>query len=97
MITVKMLSPLPNASTCGDKQFEGKMNKHPFEDTYSFEANGRVSEAPVLKINGTEIGLQSVRSEDFSTAKRLITSHIQNCPNVDGEYEVYVRLYRKSR
>ena len=101
LITVKMLSPLPNAElTCemiaGDKQFEGKMNKHPFEDTYSFEANVRVSEAPVLKINGTEIGLQSVRGEDFidgEKAYNVAYSKLSDSPIiVNGEYEVYVRL-----
>ena len=89
LITVKMLSPLPNAElTCemiaGDKQFEGKMNKHPFEDTYSFEANV------------TEIGLQSVRSEDFidgEKAYNVAYSKLSDSPIiVNGEYEVYVRL-----
>ena len=49
-----------------------------------------------MKINGTEIGLQSVRSEDFidgEKAYNVAYSKLSDSPIiVNGEYEVYVRL-----
>ena len=101
LITVSPASPSPTLTlkcslTVNEKLFEGDMSKHPFEDTYSFEANVRVTDLPLLKINDTEIPLASVKSEDFidgEKAYKIACEKLSDSEVLGGEsYEVYVRL-----
>lgn len=82
--------------TYDNTDYEGKLNKHPFENTYSFEVPVWVKDGEFkVEIDGESIQFSSVKTELFITpekayeiaAKRLSGNEIYK-----GNNEIYVRL-----
>jgi len=79
------------------KTYEGSFNKHPFENTYSFELNVRLSGGTVaVTVDGEEISLTSIKTEQFITPEKAFEIAVDRLDSTaivkGGKYEIYVRL-----
>lgn len=99
-LTPKIYDPTREYGYCvniGGKTYEGSFNKHPFENTYSFELNVRLSGGAVaVTVDGEEISLTSIKTEQFITPDKAFEIAIDRLGDTatvkSGEYEIYVRL-----
>lgn len=80
-----------------EAEYSGELNKHPFQNTYSFEVpTFAKSESLTVFINGEELTLTSVVDEDFILPEKAFEISLKRLEKTDvvkgGKYEIYVRL-----
>ncbi len=77
-------------------EYEGKLVKHPFENSYSFEAPVRASDDSLsVEIDGEKIELTSIKTELFITPEKayeIAKKRLENSEVLSGKNEIYVRL-----
>lgn len=83
--------------TVNGVEYEGEFNKHPFENTYSFEVAEYVTESEILVyVQQEAVTLTSILTEEYISAEKafeIARSRLAKSELVrGGDYEIYVRL-----
>jgi hypothetical protein len=103
-VTPKEKNPIAEYSfstTISDTEYNGKLNKHPFNDTYSIEINTepKASSIDVSITLGEESSIvtaSSVKTEDFITADKAFEiakkALSQKIKDKKADYEIFIRL-----
>ena len=78
-------------------EYAGEMNKHPFENTYSFEIAQYVSDEQItIYVQQQAVTLSSILTEEYISAEKafdIARSRLSKSEVIKGgDYEIYVRL-----